>query len=57
MNRLAGLLWIPLSLALMGSTCVVVEEGPDTYSYEGQESNEHAMEQEQIDEAITESER
>lgn len=50
------LLIVPLAVALLGSTCIVVEEGPEYDPY-GQESNEQAMEEEQAQEVITDSER
>lgn len=50
------LLLVPLGLALLGSTCVIVEEGPEDIPY-GEESNAEAMQEEQAEDVITDSER
>lgn len=53
-----ALLLGPLALALLGSTCVIVEEGPigGDVPYKD-ESTEQKMEEEQAEEVITDSER
>ena len=45
-----------LALALLGSTCVIVEEGPRDIPY-GEESNAEAMEEEQAEDVLRDSER
>lgn len=50
------LLLIPLTLVLLGSTCVVIEEGPEDIPY-GEESNTEAMQEEQAEEIMRESDR
>jgi hypothetical protein len=51
-----ALLLLVVSLALLGSTCVIVEEGPEDISY-GEESNAEAMEEEQAEDVVRDSER
>lgn len=51
------LLLVPLALALLGSTCVVVEEG-DPYAGDvpyGEESNAEATQEEATEEVMRES--
>jgi hypothetical protein len=50
------LLVVPLALALFGSTCVIVEEGPEDIRY-GEESNAEAMEEEMDEDVVRDSER
>ena len=50
------LLVVLLALALLGSTCVIVDEGPKDIRY-GEESNAEAMEEEQAEDVVRDSER
>jgi hypothetical protein len=50
------LLIVPLALALLGSTCVVVAEEPADITY-GEESNQEAMQEEMMREEVSDMER
>ena len=52
--RARSLLLLVLALALLGSTCVIVEEGPEDIPY-GEESNAEASQEEMADDVMRDS--